>query len=201
MRRGLVEAVESSDYEAAHAMVSALIEDSEFMEREGKLLLSELYRRGTPLQRKCLVHGVLEHLLEIDRFARLFADWEQDTELSVPLSEALRWASDVKRRRELLLPVAIACAEELRRTGFTTAEVQPAALGTDSVAIQWRDLTAGELRVLVLECTDDLIAKFPAGQINGVAVESLARQAADPQNWKSDDHVPWQYWIALAPDS
>jgi hypothetical protein len=56
-----------------------------------KSLLSRLYVSGTPELKKCIEHGIVEHLFERKAIRNFFGDWKDDPNLRPAYEEGMLW--------------------------------------------------------------------------------------------------------------
>lgn len=88
----------ASRYMAAHSFVGwyrALRNDPKVPRAvlaRARQMLQEVYERGGPEVRECVVNGALEHLFEDVAVREEFADWKQHPHLREPYERALEWS-------------------------------------------------------------------------------------------------------------
>ena len=58
---------------------------------ELKTWIEDLYKRGDPDFRDCLIQATLEHLFEQEQIREFFADWKNDPVLALAYEEACEW--------------------------------------------------------------------------------------------------------------
>jgi hypothetical protein len=89
-----------SQYTAAHSLASwykALRKDRlvpKSVLRTVKDVIIDTYKQGDEEVRRCIVHGVLEHLFEDSKIIKDFAYWKQDPTLRKAYTEAMKWAEN-----------------------------------------------------------------------------------------------------------
>jgi hypothetical protein len=166
--------------------------------------ISRLYKDGDERARRCIIDGLLEHVLEIPMGDALFHSWCSDASLAAALAEAREWASAINKIRSSLEKVAQRCMALLERTESPASSIRSHTQGTDVVVLGFNGLNAtNAMTELVIEPADDL-ARFlySGGRLSRPDIELLARFSINPDNWKESDHLPGEFWVTLpSPES
>jgi len=88
----------NSAYSAGHELVGWFVKmwdegrDKKYFEKI-KSRLAKLYIAGSPELKKCIEHGIVEHLFERKPIRKFFSDWKENPQLQPAYEEGMLWVT------------------------------------------------------------------------------------------------------------